>query len=82
MPFTTDLIQELNALLRFDPTTDQQGLKVHKTANAEVIAAMKRLHAKGLVTQADGGYLTPLGREAAGHVLALTGLLTAGTAAS
>ena len=43
---------------------------------------MKRLHAKGLVTQADGGYLTPLGREAAGHVLALTGLLTAGTAAS
>ena len=82
MPFTTDLIQELNALLRFDPTTDQQGLKVHKTAEAEVIAAMKRLHAKGLVTQADGGYLTPLGREAAGHVLALTGLLTAGTAAS
>jgi uncharacterized protein (TIGR02647 family) len=82
MPFTTDLIQELNALLRFDPTTDQQGLKVHKTADAEVIAAMKRLHAKGLVTQADGGYLTPLGREAAGHVLALTGLLTAGTAAS
>lgn len=82
MPFTTDLIQELNALLRFDPTTDQQGLKVHKTADVEVIAAMKRLHAKGLVTQADGGYLTPLGREAAGHVLALTGLLTAGTAAS
>ena len=82
MPFTTDLVQELNALLRFDPTTDQQGLKVHKTADAEVIAAMKRLHAKGLVTQADGGYLTPLGREAAGHVLALTGLLTAGTAAS
>ncbi len=82
MPFTTDLIQELNALLRFDPTTDQQGLKVHKTADAEVIAAMKLLHAKGLVTQADGGYLTPLGREAAGHVLALTGLLTAGTAAS
>lgn len=82
MPFTTDLIQELNALLRFDPTTDQQGLKVHKTADAEVIAAVKRLHAKGLVTQADGGYLTPLGREAAGHVLALTGLLTAGTAAS
>ena len=81
MPFTTDLIQELNALLRFDPTTDQQGLKVHKTADAEVIAAMKRLHAKGLVTQADGGYLTPLGRGAAAHAQALTGLLTAGVAA-
>lgn len=81
MPFTTELIQELNALLRFDPTSDQQGLKVHKTADAEVIAAVKRLHAKGLVTQADGGYLTPLGREAAGHAQALSGFLTAGVAA-
>ena len=81
MPFTTDLIQELNALLRFDPTSDQQGLKVHKTADAEVVAAVKRLHAKGLVTQADGGYLTPLGREAAGHAQALSGFLTAGVAA-
>ena len=81
MPFTTDLTQELNALLRFDPTSDQQGLKVHKTADAEVVAAVKRLHAKGLVTQADGGYLTPLGREAAGHAQALSGFLTAGVAA-
>lgn len=82
MPFTTDLITELNALVRFDPDSGQQGLKVHKTADAEVIAAMRRLHAKGLVTQADGGYLTPLGREAASHAQALTGLLTAGTAAT
>lgn len=81
MPFSTDLMHELNALLRFDPDSGQQGLKVHKTAGDEIIAAMKRLHAKGLVTQADGGYLTPLGREAASHAQALTGLLTAGVAA-
>lgn len=82
MPFSPDLIQELNALVRFDPTSDQQGIKVHKTADADVIGAMKRLHAKGLITQADGGYLTPLGREAASHAQALSGFLTAGVAAA
>ena len=81
MPFSSELVLELNALVRFDPDSGQQGLKVHKTAGDDVIAAMKRLHAKGLVTQADGGYLTPLGREAASHAQALNGLLTAGVAA-
>lgn len=82
MPFSSELVLELNALVRFDPDSGQQGLKVHKSAGDDVIAAMKRLHAKGLVTQADGGYLTPLGREAASHAQALNGLLTAGVAAS
>jgi uncharacterized protein (TIGR02647 family) len=40
------------------------------------------LHAKGLITQADGGYLTRLGREAAEHAQAMLGILTAGVAAS
>ena len=82
MPFTSDLVQELNALIRFDLDTGQQGIKVHKTADAEVIAAVQRLHAKGLITQIDGGYLTPLGREAAAHANTLLGLLTTGQAAS
>ena len=81
MPFTPDLVHELNALIRFDLDTGQQGIKVHKTADPQVIAAVQRLYAKGLLTQADGGYLTPLGREAAGHAQTLTGLLTAGVAA-
>ena len=80
MPFTPELMEELNALSRFDPDSDRQGLKVHSTAEAGLIAAMQRLHVKGLVTQADGGYLTPLGREAASHVQALSGLLTTGGA--
>lgn len=78
MPFTPDLIQELNALIRFDPDSEQQGLKVHSTADAEVVAAMKRLYAKGLVTQADGGYLTARGREATKYAQVLSGLLTTG----
>lgn len=81
MQFTPELVAELNTLVRFDLNTGQQGLKVHKTADAEVIAAFQRLHAKGLVTQTDGGYLTSLGREAAQHAQVMFGFLTAGVAA-
>lgn len=81
MQFTPELVAELNTLVRFDLDTSQQGLKVHKNAEAEVIAAFQRLFAKGLVTQADGGYLTSLGREAAQHAQVMLGLLTAGVAA-
>ena len=82
MPYSPDLVHELNALIRFDLDTGQQGIKVHKTADAEVISAVQRLYAKGLLTQADGGYLTSLGREAASHAQAMLGLLTSGLAAS
>ena len=82
MHYTADLVHELNTLARFDLYTGQQGIKVHKNADAEVISAAQRLHAKGLITQADGGYLTRLGREAAEHAQATFGLLTAGVAAS
>lgn len=82
VPYTSDLVDELNALIRFDPATTQQGVKVHKTADAAVIAATQRLHSKGLLTQVDGGYLTELGRNAAEHAQAALALLTAGTAAA
>lgn len=76
MPYHTELIEELNTLMRFDLATSQQGIKVHKTADAAVIAATLRLHAKGLLTQADGGYLTGLGRDAAEHAQGLLTILT------
>lgn len=82
VPYTSDLVDELNTLIRFDPTTTQHGVKVHKTADAAVIAATQRLHSKGLLTQVDGGYLTELGRSAAEHAQATLALLTAGTAAA
>lgn len=73
MFYTQDLVDELNALLRYDLVTSQQGVKVHKTADPAVIAAIQRLHDKGLLTQVDGGYLTDLGREVAEHAqMALT----------
>ena len=82
MSFTPELVQELNALTRFDADTGQQGIKVHKSADPALIAAVQRLHAKGLVPQCDGGYLTSLGRDAAAHAQALRDLLTTGVAAS
>jgi uncharacterized protein (TIGR02647 family) len=77
MFYTEDLVDELNALLRYDLDTTQQGVKVHKNADPAVIAATARLHDKGLITQKDGGYLTDLGREVAEHAqMALTILTT------
>lgn len=79
MPYTPDLVHELNTLIRFDLETSQQGIKVHKNADPEVIAATQRLHAKEMVTLADGGYLTGLGRDAAEHAHALLTILTSST---
>ena len=82
MSYTPDLVNELNTLIRFDLATNQQGVKVHKTADAAVIAATRRLHDKGLLTLADGGYLTSLGREAAEHAQAALSILTPGATRS
>lgn len=82
MPYTPDLVQELNTLIRFNLETSQQGIKVHKTADPDVIAATRRLHAKGLLTQSDGGYLTGLGRDAAEHAQATLTILNSSTSAS
>jgi uncharacterized protein (TIGR02647 family) len=75
MPYTPDFVHELNTLIRFDLDTSQHGIKIHKTADAAVISATQRLHAKGLVTQEDGGYLTSLGRDAAEHAQAALTIL-------
>lgn len=82
MPYTPDLVHELNTLVRFNLETSQQGIKVHKTADPEVIDAVRRLHAKGLLTQVDGGYLTGLGRDAAEAAQAALTILTSGATAT
>jgi len=37
---------------------------VHNNANSKAIGAVTRLHQKGLISAADGGYLTSLGLDA------------------
>lgn len=75
MPFQPDLLEELNMIVRFDPSSLQEGLKVHSDASAEIIAATQRLYDKGLITQPDGGYLTDLGHELAQHVQSVQNIL-------
>ncbi|MFT5578270.1 MAG: hypothetical protein ACI9WS_001023 [Paraglaciecola psychrophila] len=76
MTFNTELIGELNILARYNLNTTQEGIKVHShDASDDVIAAVSRLHSKGLVTQSDGGYLTSLGREAAQHSQSVLSML-------
>lgn len=76
MPYTQNLIDEMNLLGRYNLSTTQEGIKIHHTADPSVIAAAKRLYDKGLVSQEDGGYLTVLGRTAAEHVQTALSLLT------
>ena len=67
MSYNPQITEELNILARYNLKTTQEGVKIHSSAEAEVIAAAQRLFDKGLVSQADGGYLTELGRKAAQH---------------
>lgn len=66
-----EIIDEMEVLNLFNLSTTQEGIKVHKSAEQKKILATKRLFDKGMITQADGGYLTSLGLHAAEHTQAL-----------
>ena len=69
-------LAEIEVLFHYSGDSIREGIKIHNEAKPELIAAAKRLHEKGLVTQADGGYLTSLGIDAVEHVHALGLILT------
>lgn len=75
MSLTEELKDEISILAQYNLSSHQEGIKVHGSAKPEVISATERLFAKGLVTQADGGYLTDLGIEAAEHAQAAITIL-------
>ena len=76
MAFAPDHLAELNVLALFDSASQQVGIKIHQhEAPADTVAAAQRLHAKGLISQSDGGYLTPLGSEAVELTQKLQGIL-------
>lgn len=78
MSWTQELLEELQLLSLFPVSSLQEGLKIHSDAFPVRIEAARRLFAKGLITQDDGGYLTPLGQEAAEQVQSLKTILAAG----
>ena len=75
MPYTPEIIDELKILARFNLDTSQEGIKVHSSADQDIISAALRLFNKGLITQEDGGYLTSLGRTASEHAQDLLRIL-------
>ena len=76
MLYTPELIDELKMLSHYNLANIDAGLKAHHTAAPAMIAALRRLHDKGLVTHEDGGYLTDLGRAVAEHAQAALTILT------
>ncbi len=75
MPYSNDIIEELNVLALFNLETDLEGIKVHSSAGEAKVSAAERLYNKGLTSQVDGGYLTSLGRTAAEHAQGLLQIL-------
>jgi uncharacterized protein (TIGR02647 family) len=75
MPISTQLNAEIRVLTLFNLDSAMEGIKVHQSADADTLDAIKRLHDKGLVTQADGGYLTDLGIHCAEHLQVALGIL-------
>lgn len=73
---TAQIVAELELLAKFGLESTQEGLKIHSNAPGFVIGAAQRLHEKGLISAADGGYLTDLGIEAARHLDSLLNILT------
>ncbi|MGE8067473.1 TIGR02647 family protein [Pseudomonas sp. NPDC089569] len=77
MSLSPELVAELEVLSLFNLDSSQEGLKIHQTAAPKHIAAAERLFEKGLIDQADGGYLTSLGRDAAQNVQTVLTILKA-----
>lgn len=79
MSFTPQNIAELNVLMLFKTPSGLEGIKIHKTADAAVISAARQLYDGGFISQVDGGYLTPLGVQAAEHAHALFLMFNSGS---
>lgn len=77
MSYSAENFSEVNLLMLYQSSASLEGIKIHKTADPSVIAAAQRLFDAGFITQVDGGYLTPLGAEAADHAQSLLMMLNA-----
>ncbi len=75
MSLSKEFIEDLELLNLFNLESSQGGIKVHHEAAPARIASAKRLYANNFITLEDGGYLTPLGIEAAAHTQALVTML-------
>ena len=75
MELNEDFVADIEFLNLFELNSSQAGLKIHHEAASERIASAQRLFDSKLTTNVDGGYLTPLGIQAAEHAQALVRIL-------
>jgi uncharacterized protein (TIGR02647 family) len=75
-------LADIELLNLFTLDSEQTGLKIHHDASAARIESAKRLFDKELITQIDGGYLTPLGLQTAEHAQILIRVLQPETESS
>lgn len=75
MQLSKEFVEEIELLNLYELKNSQAGLKLHHDAAPERLNSAKRLFDKKLTTQADGGYLTSLGRQAAEHAQAIINIL-------
>lgn len=75
MRLNQEFLEELELLNLFNLDSHQGGLKIHHDADPVRIESAKRLFNKHIITLEDGGYLTPLGIQAAEHTQALITML-------
>ncbi|MCP4333037.1 MAG: TIGR02647 family protein [Gammaproteobacteria bacterium] len=74
MHLDPELIAELSLLRRFS-MGGPVAMSVQDNPDPAVIAAAKRMYAKGLITASDGGQLTDIGHQASEHMERLLNLL-------
>ena len=62
------LLADLTLLAQFDTKNLELGVKLHQVSDDSLRHAAQRLHAKGVITAVDGGYLTPFGVSLLEHL--------------
>ncbi|MFC3034796.1 TIGR02647 family protein [Pseudoalteromonas fenneropenaei] len=68
MAIDNNMMEELALLAKFPSKSLHQGLKLHKDADPQLLAAAERLFNKGVIDSVDGGYLTDLGHDLREHL--------------
>ncbi|MCH7371139.1 MULTISPECIES: TIGR02647 family protein [Aeromonas] len=63
-----DFVNELKILACFDPANMSQGIKLRSDMSEGLCQAAERMHQQGLISAADGGYLTPFGMTMLEHL--------------
>ncbi|MBF0265712.1 MAG: TIGR02647 family protein [Gammaproteobacteria bacterium] len=66
--YPEELFDEIKLLSKFPDETQLEGIKIHHEADETIRTSARSLFDKGMISQMDGGYLTPRGQETLEHL--------------